>query len=171
MSHDIRSPKSDISSKIGDDTDVSKSLNSSPTLPFAIEGNVYILMVPETELDGSFPTGQFLMKGFIAPYRLDRNGLDGGILVYNREDIPSKLLAIDLSNRGFSVEINLRKKKWVFCLSYNPQKSFITAHMENNGKVTHSLPRIKILSSLVTSMLLNLTTQQKTSLISTVLKT
>ena len=60
-------------------------------------------MVSQTELDDSFSTGQFLMKGFTAPYRLHRNGLGGGILVYNPEDITSKLLAIDFLNRDFFV--------------------------------------------------------------------
>ena len=68
-------------------------------------------MLTETKLDHSFPTRQFLMKDFTAPYRLDRNVESGGMLVYNREDITLELLAIDLSNRGFSVQINLMKKK------------------------------------------------------------
>ena len=51
------------------------------------------------------------MKDFTAPYRLDRNVEGGGMLVYNREDITLELLAIDLLNRSFSVQINLMKKK------------------------------------------------------------
>ena len=68
-------------------------------------------MLTETKFDHSFPTRQFLMKDFTAPYRLNRNVEGGGMLVYNREDITLELLAIDLSNRGFSVQINLMKKK------------------------------------------------------------
>ena len=68
-------------------------------------------MLTKTKLDHSFPTRQFLMKDFTAPYRLDRNVESGGMLVYNREDITLELLAIDLSNRGFSVQTNLMKKK------------------------------------------------------------
>ena len=31
----------------------------------------------------------------------------------------------------FFVEINLRKKKWLLCCSYNPHKSNITNHLKN----------------------------------------
>ena len=91
-------------------------------------------MLIETKLDISFPTKQFLIKDFTAPYRLGRNVPGGGILAYNREGITLELSAIDLSNRGFSVEINLLNKKQVFRLSYNPQKSPITTNMVGNGK-------------------------------------
>ena len=49
-------------------------------------------MISETKLDSSFPKGQFHLHGFSEPYRLDRNGNGGGILVFIREDIPSKLI-------------------------------------------------------------------------------
>ena len=79
-------------------------------------------MISETKIDDSFPLTQFLIEGFTTPYRLDRNGSGGGILVYIREDIPSKLIPTDFSNReGFFLELNFRKKKWVLCCSYNPQ--------------------------------------------------
>ena len=68
-------------------------------------------MESETKLDDSFPTKQFLIKGFTEAYSLDRNSSGGEYLVYVEECIPSKLIAIDFSSReGFSVEINLRKK-------------------------------------------------------------
>ena len=52
-------------------------------------------MISETKLDESFPVGQFLIDGYSVPYRFDRDGNDGGILFYIREDIPSKLLSIN----------------------------------------------------------------------------
>ena len=58
-------------------------------------GNIDILMRSETKLDDSFPKGQFLIKGFTEPYRLDRNSQGGGIMLFIREDIPSKLLSIE----------------------------------------------------------------------------
>ena len=51
-----------------------------------------ILMTSETE--GS-PIGHFLLNGYQTPFRLDRNTYGGGILLYFREDIPSKLLLVD----------------------------------------------------------------------------
>ena len=49
-------------------------------------------MISQTKLDPSFPTGQLHIHGFSEPYRFDRNGNGGGILLYIREDIPSKLI-------------------------------------------------------------------------------
>ena len=40
---------------------------------------------------------------------------------------------------GFFLELNLRKKKWVLCCSYNPHNNFIETHMESIGKVLDSL--------------------------------
>ena len=51
-------------------------------------------MVSETKIDISFPTSQFVIQGFAASFRLDRTNTGGGILVYVRDDIPSKLLNI-----------------------------------------------------------------------------
>ena len=49
-----------------------------------IPGNVDVIIFGETKLDSSYPTSQFLME--------DRNCNGGGILIYIREGIPSKLL-------------------------------------------------------------------------------
>ena len=97
-----------------------------------ITGNIGILMISETKLDSSFPTGQFLINGYSEPFRIDRNSQGGGIMLYVREDIPSKLVGVETSpTEGFYVEINLRKKKWLLCCSYNPNKNNIQFHLEN----------------------------------------
>ena len=76
-----------------------------------ISCNVDLLMLSETKIDDSFPKGQFLIKGFGDPFRIDRNVNGGGILFYVREDIPAKLLSVEtLPTESFYVEINLRKK-------------------------------------------------------------
>ncbi len=43
--------------------------------------NVDILMVFWTKTDSSFPIEQFRIQGYSEPYRLDRNGSGGGLLV------------------------------------------------------------------------------------------
>ena len=53
-------------------------------------------MISETKTDDSFPTRKFLIDGYTAPYLLDKNGASGGILVYVREDISSKLISVNL---------------------------------------------------------------------------
>ena len=65
--------------------------NKFDALSLTVKNNVDILMISETKLDYSFPTAQFLLHCFSAPYRLDRNSKNSGILLYLREDIPSKL--------------------------------------------------------------------------------
>ena len=49
-------------------------------------------MISKTKFDSSFPNAQFYMKSYSEPYRLDRNNKGGGIILYVREDIPSKLI-------------------------------------------------------------------------------
>ena len=69
-------------------------------------------MTSETKLDKSFPIGQFLKRGFSTPFRLDRCCHGGGILLYIREDIPSKLLSTEENGiKGFNIEISLRNTK------------------------------------------------------------
>ena len=57
-----------------------------------INNNLHILMISETKIDDTFPDSQFLIKGFSVPDRLDRTAKRGGILLYIREDIPSKCI-------------------------------------------------------------------------------
>ena len=77
-----------------------------------IMGNIDILMISETKLNSSFPTGQFLISNYNEPFRIDRHSQGRGITLYVREDIPPKLLGIGMSpTEGFYVETNLRKKK------------------------------------------------------------
>ena len=64
-----------------------------------------------------------MIDGYSEPYRFDRNRNGGGVLIYIREDIPSKLLAdhkLPHDIEGIFVELNLRKKKWLLFGSYHP---------------------------------------------------
>ena len=60
-----------------------------------VQGIIDILMILETKLDGIFPLGKFLLDGYSIPYRSDRIGSGGGILLFIREDITSKLLPMN----------------------------------------------------------------------------
>ncbi len=82
-----------------------------------IFGNVDILIIGETKLDSTFPKDtSFRINGFKKPYRKDRNGDGGGIIIYVREDIPSQQKEDDLPSNveAILVEINLRKTKLSF---------------------------------------------------------
>ena len=68
-------------------------------------------MLSETKLGISFSEGQFLILGYSAPYRIDWNCYGGGLILFAREDIPSKLLLTENAPiEGFYIKMNLRKK-------------------------------------------------------------
>ena len=84
--------------------------NKSDVLPFIIDTNIDIYS--ETKLDDSFSSAQFRLKGFCTPYRLDRNSKGGGLLLYFREDIPSRFLnsGSTCNSETISVEITIHTK-------------------------------------------------------------
>ena len=45
-------------------------------------------MTSGTKFDESFPTNKFMINCFSAPFHLEQNGKDGGIILYIREDMP-----------------------------------------------------------------------------------
>ena len=97
--------------------------NKFDALREIVSQNLDILMIAETKIDASFPTGQFALEGFATPFRLDRNANGGGLLVYIRSDIPAhRLDSFNFSDgiECISFEINLRKKKWVLFSVYRP---------------------------------------------------
>ena len=80
-----------------------------------IEGKIDILVVTE-ELDSTFPTNKFYINGFTKPYRHNRNRNGGGVLIYIREDVPSKELDNHLPNaiEGMFIEVNLKNLSGCF---------------------------------------------------------
>ena len=111
-----------------------KSLrNKFEFLADQIKGKVDLLIVSETQLDESFPQGQFKISGFSRPFRLDRNSNGSGIMLFVIADIPAKYSKISPID-GFYVEINLRKQKRLICCSYNPNKHNISKHIEALSK-------------------------------------
>ena len=71
------------------------------------------------------------------PYGLDRNANGGGLLLYVREDIPSKKtdnVDFDTGLEAMFIEINIRKAKWLINYSYNPHKADIKNHLKAIGK-------------------------------------
>ena len=79
----------------------------------AVVRNLDILLITETNIDSSFPEAQFEIDGFTTPYRVDRDCHGEGILLYIRQDIPSKLLInlkISENLHGVFVELNFCRK-------------------------------------------------------------
>ena len=110
---------------------ISSLRNKFDLLTDQIKGNVDVLVISETKLDDSFPTGQFKIPGYASPSRLDRDENGGGIMVFVREDIPVKFLSSENKPiEAFFFELNFHKKKWLVCCSYNPSKNNISSHLE-----------------------------------------
>ena len=107
--------------------------NKFTSLSNMIKDNIDILLISETKIDSSFPTVQFHIDGYTI-HRRDRNENGGGLPLYVKEDVPSTLLKTDSEIEAFYVELNIRKKKWLLCCSYNPNKNSITNHLVEIGK-------------------------------------
>ena len=83
-------------------------------LKLMVQHKVDILVLIKTKIDSSFLNQQFHIEGFCLPYRLDRNKHGGGVLVYIREDIPSKILKrtfLPDDIEGVFIELDFRKHK------------------------------------------------------------
>ena len=102
-----------------------------------IKDKIDIFVASETKLDSSFPSGQFVIKGYSTPFRLDRDQNVGGLLLYVREDIPCKILneyTPEKPIENLFVEINLRSRKWLLSCSYNPKINLIADHLPCIGR-------------------------------------
>ena len=106
--------------------------NKFDSLLQIVNNNIDILLISETKIDSSFPTAQFNITGYTT-YRRDRNQNGGGIILYVKEDIPSKLLIIDSHFESIFLEINIRKKKWLISCCYNPNINSISASLDHIG--------------------------------------
>ena len=108
--------------------------NKFDNLSELIKDKVDILVVTETKVDDSFPASQFKIDGFSLPFRLDRTSNGGGVMIFVREDIPSKVLnkhKFDGNLEGLFVEINLRKTKWLLFGAYRPPSQSITYFLDS----------------------------------------
>ena len=110
--------------------------NKFEMLQELIGNNIDVLLISEMKLDASFPPSQFILDGFTPPYRLDRTQHGGGIMLFTREGIPSKILNADTSIRieNLLVEINLHSKKRLISGSYNPHLNSIQNHLVQLSK-------------------------------------
>ena len=99
--------------------------------------DIDILMITVIKLDDSFPVSQFEIDGFNTPFRLGRNKSGGGILLY----ICSYIVASRLNNyifpndiQAFFIEINIKSSIWLICWSNNPNRIFISGHLDHIAK-------------------------------------
>ena len=103
------------------------NINSLPNkfeqLKEFVKKHIDIPVITETKLYNSFPTSQFLVKSFAEPFRLDQNRNGGGVIIYIRDDIPSRILSKHVFpsvTEGLFIELNFRKCKWLLLGTYHP---------------------------------------------------
>ena len=97
--------------------------NKFDNLTCMLGQNIDILCIAETKIDASYPTSQFHIPGYKTPYRLDVSYNSGGILVYVKENLPSRILkefSLPQDIQAITIEINFRKSKWLLLLLYHP---------------------------------------------------
>ena len=59
--------------------------------------------------------------------------------MFIREDIPSKFMESQMRIKGFFVELNIKRKKWLLSSSYNPKFSQISFYLNELGKILDTL--------------------------------
>ena len=99
-----------------------------------VQDKLDILLISETKLHPPFPSVQIAKQGFTSPFRLDRNSSGGGIMLFAKEEIPSKLLSEYKSHSSVEQlfrEINLKSKKAVILCYYNPNLTSLNNHIQN----------------------------------------
>ena len=102
-----------------------------------VSGYFDVIIVTETKLDDSFPKAQFCIDGFSIPYRLDRNRNGGGLMIYVRDDIPSKMLTkhnLPEDIEAAFIELNFRKCKWLLCATYRAPSQNHNYFFDNTDK-------------------------------------
>ena len=112
--------------------------NKFEALKYVIKDNIDIFIITESKLDDTFPTNQFRIDGYTPPFRLKPTKNGGGVIIYVREDIPSKQLQhhpSPLNFEGIFFEINLRKMKWLVFGGYNPNKHTIVDFVNKLGSI------------------------------------
>ena len=75
-----------------DHLNINSIRNKFDMLQFLLADSIDILMISDSKLDGTFPSSQSQIYGFRTPYRLDGNDRGGGILLFVRENLMTRLL-------------------------------------------------------------------------------
>ena len=99
-----------------------------------LNGYIDILTIGESKLDESFPTSQFVLPGYQKPFRLDKTSQSGGLLTYVKTDIPARQLfhhKFEKDMQVITIEINLRKQKWLVVSIYRPPSQNLVNFLTN----------------------------------------
>ena len=94
--------------------DIKSLRNKFEMLEEIIKDKIDIFLIFETKHGSSFLAGQFMIKGYSTPFRLDTNQNGRGLLLSVLEGIPCKILYEYTSEKPIEnifIEINLRSRK------------------------------------------------------------
>ena len=96
-----------------------------------VQDRLDILLISDTKADPSSPTSQFTIEGFSTPFQFDRNNSGGGIMLFVRGKIPSKLISEYKSKSSVeNIFTEISRKRLLSC-SYNPNLTLLNNHIQN----------------------------------------
>ena len=90
------------------------------------------LLITKTKLDDTSLTSQYLVPGFSVPYRLDQSRNGGGVMIFIRDDTPTKLLTKHVfpdDIEGLFIEL-----KWLLSGTYHPPSQIDLYYFNNLDK-------------------------------------
>ena len=103
--------------------DINLIRNKFGSLCSLVSSHVDTLSIAETKLDYFFPNSQFLIPNFHLTFRVDISRNSGGLLVFVRSSIPTRMVSnysLPPDIEVIPFEINLRKEKWLLISIYKP---------------------------------------------------
>ena len=136
--NDLRSYKIDnINNLVVGCININSIRNKFDQLKLLVRDNVDILVIEETKIDETFPTGQFIIEDYMPPFRKDRNQYGGGLLIYVKDNIPAKIVEDhQMSNdiESIFIELNFRRNKWLLMGTYHPPSQCTNYFYSEVGK-------------------------------------
>ena len=112
---------------------INASRSKFEMLEFLLTDYIDIFMISESKLYSIFPSSQFQIYDFRTPHRVDQTDRGGGILLFVRKNLITKLLSRHSFPNDIEIlliKLNPRKKKWLICCCYNPHKNLINYHLQ-----------------------------------------
>ena len=101
--------------------------NKLTDLKISVFDSVDILCIAESKLDKSFLKSEIVLDGFKKPYRLDLTTFSGGLLVYIKASLPSKIInhyEFQKDIQCVVMELKVSNKKYVIFSIYGPPKQY-----------------------------------------------
>ena len=128
---------------------ISSIRNIKNDLKILISDSVDILYIAESKLDERFLNSEIVLNGFKKRYQLDVTVSRGGLLIYVKASLPSKIInhyEFPKDIQCIAMDLNVTNKKYVIFSIYRPPKQninyflnslpegldFYLKHYENN---------------------------------------